>query len=99
MLQQDEPADYVIATGELHSVRELTEIAFGHAGLDWHEHVRVDDELKRGQAELHRLVGDASRAHRVLGWQPSVSFEQLICLLVDVARSRLTEGRQGITTS
>ena len=99
MLQQDEPADYVIATGELHSVRELTEIAFGHAGLDWHEHVRVDDELKRGQAELHHLVGDAARARRVLGWQPSVSFEQLICLLVDAACSRLTEGRQGITTS
>ena len=99
MLQQDEPADYVIATGELHSVRELTEIAFGHAGLDWHEHVRVDDELKRGQAELHHLVGDASRAHRALGWRPSVSFEQLICLLVDAARSRLAEAQPGITTS
>ena len=99
MLQQDEPHDYVIATGELHSVRELTEIAFAHVGLDWQEHVRVDDALKRGQAELHHLVGDAARARRVLGWQPSVSFEQLICLLVDAACSRLTEGRQGITTS
>ena len=99
MLQQGEPHDYVIATGELHSVRELTEIAFAHVGLDWQEHVRVDDALKRGQAELHHLVGDAARARRVLGWQPSVSFEQLICLLVDAACSRLTEGRQGITTS
>jgi GDPmannose 4,6-dehydratase len=89
MLQQDEPDDYVIATGELHTVRELTEIAFEHVGLDWQEHVRVDDALKRGQAELHHLVGDASRAHRVLGWRPSVSFDQLICLLVDAARSRL----------
>ena len=99
MLQQDEPNDYVLATGELHSVRELTEIAFAHAGLDWREHVRVDDELKRGQAELHHLVGDASRAHRVLGWQPSVSFDQLIGRLVDAARSRLAEAQPGITTS
>jgi GDPmannose 4,6-dehydratase len=85
MLQQDEPGDYVIATGELHSVRELVEVAFGHAGLDWREHVRVDDSLKRGQAELHRLVGDASKARRQLGWKPSVSFEELIALLVDAA--------------
>jgi GDPmannose 4,6-dehydratase len=99
MLQQDEPDDYVIATGELHSVRELTETAFAHVGLDWKEHVRVDDALKRGQAELHHLVGDASRARRVLDWQPTVSFEQLICLLVDAARSGLVEGAPGITTS
>jgi len=89
MLQRDEPADYVIATGELHSVGELTEIAFAHVGLDWHEHVRVDETLKRGQAQLHRLVGDASRARRDLDWEPSLSFEQLVRLLVDAARDRL----------
>jgi GDPmannose 4,6-dehydratase len=85
MLQQDEPRDYVIATGELHSVGELVEAAFGHAGLDWRAHVRVDDSLKRGQAELHHLVGDASRARTELDWSPSVSFEDLVALLVDAA--------------
>src|SRR5438045_4107946 len=85
MLQQDEPGDYVIATGELHSVGELTEIAFAHAGLDWQAHVRVDESLKRGTAELHRLVGDAAKARTRLGWAPSVSFEELVGLLVDAA--------------
>jgi GDPmannose 4,6-dehydratase len=85
MLQQDEPGDYVIATGELHSVRELVEVAFGHVGLDWRDYVRVDESLKRGQAELHRLVGDASRARARLGWKPSVTFEELVALLVDAA--------------
>jgi GDPmannose 4,6-dehydratase len=86
IVQQDESRDYVIATGELHSVRELVEAAFGHVGLDWHEHVRVDESLKRGQAELHQLVGDASRAREQLNWSPSVSFEELVALLVDAAR-------------
>jgi len=99
MLQQDEPRDYVIATGELHSVRELTAVAFAHVGLDWHEHVRVDDALKRGQVELHHLVGDASRARRELDWRPTIGFEELVHVLVDAARSRLAEGSQGITTS
>jgi GDPmannose 4,6-dehydratase len=85
MLQQDEPADYVIATGELHSVGELVETAFAHVGLDWRAHVQVDDSLKRGQAELHRLVGDPSRAQTTLGWQRTVSFEGLVALLVDAA--------------
>jgi GDPmannose 4,6-dehydratase len=85
MVQQAEPDDYVIATGELHSVGELVEIAFAHAGLDWRAHVRVDESLKRGQAELHRLVGDPSRAQSRLGWQRTVSFEELVALLVDVA--------------
>jgi GDPmannose 4,6-dehydratase len=86
IVQQDESRDYVIATGELHSVRELVEVAFGHIGLDWREHVRVDESLKRGQAELHRLVGDASVAREQLGWSPSLSFEELVALLVDAAR-------------
>jgi len=87
MLQQDEPGDYVVATGELHSVRELVEIAFAHVGLDWSQHVRVDESLKRGQAELHKLVGDASKARERLSWQSSVRFEELVALLVDAARA------------
>ena len=83
MLQRDEPDDYVIATGELHAVQELVELAFGHVGLDWREHVRVDDSLRRGQ--LYELVGDATKARTQLGWQPSVTFEELVALLVDAA--------------
>jgi GDPmannose 4,6-dehydratase len=90
MLQQDEAGDYVIATGTLHSVRELVELAFAHVGLDWQEHVRVDESLKRGSAELHHLVGDASKARERLGWEPCVDFEQLVALLVDAAVQRLT---------
>jgi GDPmannose 4,6-dehydratase len=90
IVQRDEPGDYVIATGELHTVRELTEIAFAHVGLDWQAHVRVDDTLKRGQAELHHLVGEAGKARETLGWQPSIGFEDLVRLLVDAAATRLT---------
>ena len=90
IVQQDDARDYVIATGELHTVRELVEVAFGHVGLDWREHVRVDESLKRGQAELHRLVGDASVARERLGWSPSVSFEELVGLLVAAARESVS---------
>jgi GDPmannose 4,6-dehydratase len=90
IVQRDEPGDYVIATGELHSVRELTETAFSHVGLDWNDHVRVDESLKRGQAELHHLVGDAAKARDELGWRPSAGFEEIVRLLVDAARARLT---------
>jgi GDPmannose 4,6-dehydratase len=83
MLQQDEPDDYVVATGELHTVQELAEIAFAHVGLDWRDHVRVDESLRRGQ--LYELVGDASKARERLGWKPSVTFEELVALLVDAA--------------
>jgi GDPmannose 4,6-dehydratase len=83
MLQQDEPDDYVIATGELHTVRELVELAFGHVGLEWEAHVRVDQSLVR-QVDF-ALVGDASKARRVLGWAPSVAFDELVRLLVDAA--------------
>jgi len=89
MLQRDEAADYVIATGELHTVGELTDVAFSHVDLDWRDHVRVDESLMRGQAELHHLVGDESRARRDLDWSPTVGFEDLVRLLVDAARSRL----------
>ena len=90
IVQRDEPGDYVIATGKLHTVRDLTEIAFAHVGLDWQAHVRVDDTLKRGQAELHHLVGDAGKARKTLGWQPTLGFEELVRLLVDAAVGRLT---------
>ena len=89
VLQQDEPADYIIATGVLHTVEELVERAFAHVGLDSREHVRVDTSLLRGQAELHRLVGDASRARERLGWEPQVGFDRLVPLLVDAALERL----------
>ncbi len=89
MLQQDAPGDYVVASGEPHSVRELVETAFSHVGLDWHDHVRVDPGLDRGAAELHRLVGNATKARAQLGWQPEVDFAQLVHLLVDADLARL----------
>ena len=90
MVQQDEPGDYVVATGVLHTVEELVEIAFERVRLDWREHVRIDPALMRGTAELHDLVGDASKARRELGWSPRVGFEDLVRLLVDAAVGRLT---------
>jgi GDPmannose 4,6-dehydratase len=89
MLRQEEPDDYVIATGDPHSVRELVEVAFAHAGLDWTEYVHVDQSLVRGPAELHDLVGDASKARERLGWAPTVDFDGLIRLLVDADLERL----------
>ena len=89
MLQQDEPGDYVIASGVLHSVRDLVAAAFAHVGLDWQQHVRVDPAFLRGKAELHDLVGDASKARTRLGWVPEVGFEQLVQLLVDADLERL----------
>ncbi len=82
MLQQDQPDDYVVATGETHSVKEFCQIAFGHAGLDWESHVRVDERFFR-PAEVDLLIGDPSHAHKVLGWKPEVSFEDLVCMMVD----------------
>jgi GDPmannose 4,6-dehydratase len=89
MLQEDEPGDYIVASGTSHSVRELVQCAFAHVGLDWEEHVRVDPALQRGAAELHRLVGDASRAHGRLSWRRELDFEQLVHLLVDADLERL----------
>jgi GDPmannose 4,6-dehydratase len=82
MLQQDEPEDFVIATGTAHSVRECLEVAFEHAGLAIDEHVVIDQSLQR-PAEVEHLIGDASKAKRQLGWEPDVSFEELIKLMVD----------------
>jgi GDPmannose 4,6-dehydratase len=81
MLQQDEPQDYVIATGRTNTVRRLVEIAFDEAGLPWEPHVRIDDAFRR-PAEVDMLVGDAGKAKRELGWEPRTSFEELIRLMV-----------------
>jgi GDPmannose 4,6-dehydratase len=81
MLQQDEPDDYVIATGETHTVREFCELAFASAGMNWERHVVVDESLFR-PAEVDLLLGDASKAQRVLGWRPSVTFPQLVRAMV-----------------
>ena len=90
MLQQDEPDDYVIATRRDALRRGARRAqAFEHVGLDWREHVRVDESLKRGKAELHDLVGDAGGRAQRLGWEPEVSFEELVRLLVDAELERL----------
>jgi GDPmannose 4,6-dehydratase len=90
MLRQEEPDDYVIASGVGHSVRELVELAFGHVGLDWREYVHIDESLVRGAAELHDLVGDASKARGRLGWAPTLDFEGLVRMLVDADLERLS---------
>ena len=82
MLQQDSPGDFVVSTGETHSVREFCELAFARAGLDWHDHVVVDERFFR-PAEVDLLVGDATRAHTELGWKPTTSFTELVHLMVD----------------
>jgi GDPmannose 4,6-dehydratase len=88
MLQQDEPGDFVIATGKAHSVRDFCERAFAHVGLDYRGYVRVDETLRR-PAEVDTLEGDASRAHAVLGWRPSVDFAGLVAMMVDADLARL----------
>jgi GDPmannose 4,6-dehydratase len=91
MLQQDSPDDYVIATGEAHSVRELVRIAFEHVGLDPEEHVRIDPRFLR-PAEVEHLIGDAGKAREKLGWQPRTSFEEMIRLMVDSDLELLRRG-------
>jgi GDPmannose 4,6-dehydratase len=93
MLQQDEPADYVIATGLAHSVRDCLEIAFDQAGIVVDQHVVIDDSLRR-PAEVDHLIGDASRASHELGWEPTITFEELIRLMVDADYQLLTERGQ-----
>jgi GDPmannose 4,6-dehydratase len=82
MLQQDKPDDYVVATGETHSVREFLEEAFSHVGLHWQDHVKVDPKYFR-PAEVDLLLGDPAKARTALGWKPSVSFKELVRLMVD----------------
>ncbi len=82
MIQADEPDDYVIATGESHSVRDFLDQAFGYLDLDWKEHVDIDPRYYR-PAEVDVLMGDASKARRVLGWEPTISFKELVTLMVE----------------
>ena len=89
MLQQDEADDYVISTGVSHSVKDLVEAAFGRVGLDWQRYVRTDARFIR-PAEVDSLIGDASKAQRELGWEPTVTFEQLIGMMVDADLARLS---------
>src|SRR5688500_2668613 len=92
MLQQDQADDYVIATGESHSVRELVELSFGHVGLDWEKHVKLDPRFLR-PAEVDHLVGDSSKARAALGWTPEVDFPALVRMMVDADMARLSTAR------
>ncbi len=89
MLQQDRPEDYVVATGISHSVRDLVEIAFTHAGLDWQEHVRIDPAFLR-PAEVDHLIGNPAKARADLDWEPTVDFAGLVQMMVDADIERLT---------
>jgi GDPmannose 4,6-dehydratase len=91
MLQQDTPDDYVVATGEAHSVKELVEISFARAGLDWQKYVVTDPRFLR-PAEVDHLIGDPSKAKQKLGWTPNVSFKQLVEMMVDADLERLKTG-------
>ena len=92
MLQQDKPQDYVVATGQTHYVRRLCEVAFGYLGLNWEDYVYVNpDDLRPAEVDL--LVGDAAKARRELGWAPSVTFEQMIELMVDADLEALRNQR------
>jgi GDPmannose 4,6-dehydratase len=92
MLQQPEPDDYVIGTGRTHAVRELVDLAFRHVGLDWQKYVKVDPALVR-PAEVDVLQADPSKARRALGWNPEVSFEQLVVMMVEADLQRLSHRR------
>jgi GDPmannose 4,6-dehydratase len=87
MLQAEEPDDYILATGETHSVRELLDEAFGYVDLDWHEYVKIDERYFR-PSEVDMLLGDATKAREKLGWEPSVRFPELVRMMVDHDRER-----------
>jgi GDPmannose 4,6-dehydratase len=91
MLQQDAPDDYVVATGEAHSVKELVQIAFAHIGYDWKKHVKTDPRFLR-PAEVDHLIGNAAKAKAKLGWAPHVSFKELVTMMVDADIARLQAG-------
>jgi len=92
MLQQDEPDDYVVATGEAHSVQELVEVAFARVGLDWEKFVGVDERFLR-PAEVDHLIGDPAKAKKQLGWEPTVDFKGLVHMMVDADLERLKSGQ------
>jgi GDPmannose 4,6-dehydratase len=87
MLQLDEPDDFVLATGETHSVQDFLDAAFGHAGLDWKQYVKIDERYFR-PAEVDILIGDYSKAKAAFGWQPTVRFDELVQMMVDADRER-----------
>jgi GDPmannose 4,6-dehydratase len=89
MLQQDEPDDFVVATGETHSVKQLIELAFEHAGLDWEKYVIIDPRFIR-PAEVDLLIGDPAKAKATLGWTPTVDFSGLVKMMVDADVARLS---------
>ena len=90
MLQQDQPEDYVVGTGKTHAVRDLCQLAFGHVGLDYQDYVVQDPRFYR-PAEVDLLVADASKSKNVLGWTPQVSFEDLVCMMVDADIKRVAQ--------
>jgi len=90
MLQQDHPDDYLVATGETHSVREFCQVAFDHVGLDWEKYVVVDPKFYR-PAEVDLLVGEPSKAKRLLGWEPSVTFQELVRIMTDADLAELQQ--------
>jgi GDPmannose 4,6-dehydratase len=94
MLQRDEPEDFVVATGDSHTVREFAELAFARVGLDWRRHVEIDPRYYR-PAEVDHLRGDASKARRVLGWEPKTTFSELVALMVDADRQLLEDELAG----
>ena len=96
MLQQDKPDDFVVATGQTHSVRRFCEIAFEHVGLKWEDHVTLDERFMR-PAEVDLLIGDATKAKSVLGWQPRTSFEELVTMMVDADIDLLSGRLRGIS--
>ena len=94
MLQQDQPDDYVVATGETHSVREFLEESFSYAGLDWTKYVALDPRYLR-PSEVDLLIGDASKARRQLHWEPKTKFKELVRLMVDADIQLLKDHREG----
>lgn len=94
MLQQDEPADYVVSSDETHSVRELCQVAFNHVGLEWEPHVVIDERYLR-PAEVDLLIGDSTKARTTLGWKPKVDFAALVGMMVDADIASLEEGLRG----
>jgi GDPmannose 4,6-dehydratase len=91
MLQQDQPDDFVVSTGETHSVEEFLTEAFGYVDLDWHDYVVQDPRFMR-PAEVDLLVGNSSKAKEKLGWEPTVSFRELVRLMVDADLKMLRDG-------
>lgn len=94
MLQQDKPDDFVVGTGETHSVKEFLEIAFGHVGLSWQDYVRQDERYMR-PAEVDQLLADPAKAKKVLGWEATVTFPELVAMMVDAARDKIARQKSG----